>query len=266
MADAKSPERFSLKRWSRRKLDSARVLPADSREGEPPSTRTVPFARASEPTAELVRADPVAGAPDAAPTTAVAPAVGPPLPPVDSLTFDSDFRGFLQPKVDEAVKRAALKKLFSDPRFNVMDRLDVYIDDYSLPDPLPREWLKELASAQNILNPPQTRVNDQGFAEDVLPERAEAESALRQAEGNPPAIDTVAAPMSSSDDTTPVAPMDAPSAVDPAQSSNPRTVDRSIAIDPSDTTSMLVANTKLPVEPAPRTQDSSRSPVPRKPA
>ena len=58
---------------------------------------------------------------------------GPPpeLPPVDKLTIDSDFRGFFHPKVGEDVRRAALKKLFNDPRFNVMDGLDVYIDDRS---------------------------------------------------------------------------------------------------------------------------------------
>jgi hypothetical protein len=35
------------------------------------------------------------------------------------------------------VKNAAFKKLFADPHFNVMDGLDIYIDDYSKPDPLP---------------------------------------------------------------------------------------------------------------------------------
>ena len=32
---------------------------------------------------------------------------------------------------------AAMKKLFTDPHFNVMDGLDIYIDDYRKPDPLP---------------------------------------------------------------------------------------------------------------------------------
>ena len=30
-----------------------------------------------------------------------------------------------------------MKKLFSDPHFNVMDGLDTYIDDYGKPDPIP---------------------------------------------------------------------------------------------------------------------------------
>ena len=58
--------------------------------------------------------------------------------PVESLTHDSDFSAFLQPQVEEALKRAALKKLFCDPRFNVMDGLDTYIGDYTQPDPIPR--------------------------------------------------------------------------------------------------------------------------------
>jgi hypothetical protein len=46
------------------------------------------------------------------------------------------------------VKNAAFKKLFTDPHFNVMDGLDVYIDDYSKPDPIPPEMLRNLASAK----------------------------------------------------------------------------------------------------------------------
>ena len=76
----------------------------------------------------------------------------PDLPPVEKLTFESDFRGFFHPKVDEKLRRAALKKLFSDPHFNVMDGLDVYIDDYSKPSPLPAAMLAQLRQAQKILD------------------------------------------------------------------------------------------------------------------
>lgn len=73
------------------------------------------------------------------------------LPPLDKLTFESDYRGFLHPKVSEEMRRAALKKLFSDPHFNVMDGLDVYIDDYSKTEPIPPAMLAGLRQAQNIL-------------------------------------------------------------------------------------------------------------------
>jgi hypothetical protein len=89
------------------------------------------------------------------------------LPPVESLTFESDFTAFLQPKVDEGLKRQALKQLFRDPRFNLMDGLDVYIDDYSLPDPISPEVVRGLMQARYIFDPPATRVNERGSVEDV---------------------------------------------------------------------------------------------------
>jgi hypothetical protein len=91
----------------------------------------------------------------------------PPLPPVESLTFESDFRAFLQPHVAEDLKREALKKLLHDPRFNVMDGLDVYIDDYSIPSPLEPAVARALVSARYIFDPPSTRLNAQGHVEEI---------------------------------------------------------------------------------------------------
>ncbi|HEV7392405.1 MAG TPA: DUF3306 domain-containing protein, partial [Burkholderiales bacterium] len=76
----------------------------------------------------------------------------PELPSLDKLTFDSDYKAFFHPKVDEDVRRAALRKLFSDPHFNVMDGLDVYIDDYSKSDPIPAAMLASLKQAQRIID------------------------------------------------------------------------------------------------------------------
>ena len=75
----------------------------------------------------------------------------PELPPPEKLTLESDYRGFFHPKVSEDLRRAALKKLFSDPHFNVMDGLDVYIDDYSKSEPIPAAMLASLKQAQRIL-------------------------------------------------------------------------------------------------------------------
>jgi hypothetical protein len=75
----------------------------------------------------------------------------PELPPLESLNFDSDFGAFMHAKVDAQVRRAALKKLFRDPRFNVMDGLDVYIDDYSKEDPISPGMLAQLEHARNTL-------------------------------------------------------------------------------------------------------------------
>src|SRR3954464_9895756 len=82
-------------------------------------------------------------------TTAVENA--PALPALDSLTFESDFKAFMHSKVEDAVKRAAVKKLFADPHFNVMDGLDTYIDDYTKADPIPPEMLRQLLQARGLL-------------------------------------------------------------------------------------------------------------------
>ncbi|MEO7743247.1 MAG: DUF3306 domain-containing protein [Usitatibacter sp.] len=73
-----------------------------------------------------------------------------PLPPVESLSFESDFTAFMRPEVGEVLKRQALKTLFRDPRFNVMDGLDVYIDDFSKADPLPEGWLEKMTQMARL--------------------------------------------------------------------------------------------------------------------
>jgi hypothetical protein len=61
-----------------------------------------------------------------------------------------DFSAFMKPGVDPAVQQAAMKKMFSDPHFNVMDGLDIYIDDYSKPDPIPLEMLKRMVQSDML--------------------------------------------------------------------------------------------------------------------
>jgi hypothetical protein len=75
----------------------------------------------------------------------------PKLPSVDSLTFESDFKDFMHAKVEESVKRAALKKLFADPRFNVIDFMDVYIDDYTNLEGIPPDMLARLEHSRSTL-------------------------------------------------------------------------------------------------------------------
>ena len=94
------------------------------------------------------------------------------LPPLDSLSFDSDFKAFMHSKVEEGVKRAALKKLFSDPRFNVMDGLDTYIDDYTKSEPVTEEFLAQLEHARRTLFVPKAEEEQPASA---APEAAEEE-------------------------------------------------------------------------------------------
>lgn len=77
----------------------------------------------------------------------------PTLEDVEKLTHDSDYSAFMGKGVDETVKRSAMKKLFSDPHFNIMDGLDVYIDDYSKFEPISPALLASLNHAKALLNP-----------------------------------------------------------------------------------------------------------------
>ena len=129
-----------LGRWSRRKQEV--------REGKPVQDPAPPVPQASVPAGVNAPA-PLAAQPAAAPVPpepAAAPL--PTLQDVQSLSIDSDFKPFASRAVAPEVRNAAMKKLFTDPHFNVMDGLDIYIDDYTQPDPLPAAMLKQMASAQ----------------------------------------------------------------------------------------------------------------------
>lgn len=75
------------------------------------------------------------------------------LPPIESISVETDLTPYLQATVDQGLKRLALKKLFQDPHFHFanMDKLDIYIDDYSIADPLPAGMLEQLKFAQDYI-------------------------------------------------------------------------------------------------------------------
>jgi hypothetical protein len=70
------------------------------------------------------------------------------LDDVKLLTKDSDFKPFMAQNVSADVRNAAMKKLFADPHFNIMDGLDIYIDDYSKSDPIPDAMLRAMTSSK----------------------------------------------------------------------------------------------------------------------
>ncbi len=126
----------------------------------------------------------------AAPAAATTSAVPAELPPVEGLDFGSDFSAFLQPEVEESVKRAALKKLFHSEHFNRMDGLDVYIDDYSRFEPIPEEMLAQLEHARDLLfSPRQMEGNTPSPGEGNTPS-PEPQEAARVDENQPPAAGT----------------------------------------------------------------------------
>ena len=70
------------------------------------------------------------------------------LEDVKLLTKDSDFKPFMAQNVGADVRNAAMKKLFADPHYNIMDGLDIYIDDYSKSDPIPEAMLRAMTSSK----------------------------------------------------------------------------------------------------------------------
>lgn len=110
---ARDKEPF-LSRWSRRKLQPSHDAPA-----APPAKPEAPL---------------------------------PELPPVDQLGFDSDYKGFFHPKVDEALRRQALKKLFGSAHFQTPDMMDDFNEDYTtLLEPLASGAADKLAHAKRTL-------------------------------------------------------------------------------------------------------------------
>lgn len=118
-----------LQRWSRRKADAGATAPQSAPAGQ-------------------VRA-PLDG--PVAPSATGEPTPAPSLD--DALRADpgGDFAPFVARGVAADVRRAALRVMFTDPHFSVMDGLDVYIGDYTQAAPIPPAMLAALSHAQAIL-------------------------------------------------------------------------------------------------------------------
>jgi hypothetical protein len=125
--------------------------------------------------------------PPAVPATAVEESPAPPLPPVDALTPESDFTPFMHAKVPVETRRAALKKLFADPQFNIPDLNEAYSGDWTGGDPIPLEMLKTLNQAQRILfdEPPgEAQARQVDAAPEAQPGEAGMEQAPKEADGS----------------------------------------------------------------------------------
>lgn len=164
-----------LGRWARRKTDAAQGKPV----AEPVPPVSVPVAAA-----------PVVSSPgrvESLPAPATDRAPEPEkilsLDDVKLLNKDSDFKPFMAGNVGPEVRNAAMKKLFADPHFNIMDGLDIYIDDYSKPDPIPESMLRQMTSSKFL------KLFD--AEEDADPQKTPA-AALPRENANPAADQTVA--------------------------------------------------------------------------
>lgn len=104
------------------------------------------------------------------------------LPSLDSLQgLQSDYLDFMQPKVTQQLKRAALKKLFADPHFNVIDRFEAYSEDYTQADPIPAAMLRGLNQAKGLLFPHDDPKQDASQQDAPKPDEPNQERALQSA-------------------------------------------------------------------------------------
>ena len=160
-------ERFTLSRWSRLKRGAAvtpTVATGESNISPKPSAEVAP-ASVTSPVASAAASD----------------AGDLQLPPLSSISLNTDFTPFMQAKVPAALRQQALKALFREPHFNAMDGLDTYIDDYTQFEPIAPDVLEKLSAWQAIKNPPQMVVADGGYAVDVTSEEGRAIIAARAA-------------------------------------------------------------------------------------
>jgi hypothetical protein len=112
-----------LSRWAR--------LKQESRERPPEAAPPQPAPATTDPAGEQ-RVEAADGA------LAEVPAQDPPveLPPLESLTEESDFGPFMQVGVDPDLRRQALRKMFRNAKYAVVDPLDPYRADFGAFTPL----------------------------------------------------------------------------------------------------------------------------------
>ncbi len=188
-----------LNRWSKKKLGvEPELSPSELAEKQSPAqdSKGLKDPALGEQSSEK-NLEPVAGA-------AQAQEVAPTLEDVLKLTKDSDFSAYVKPGIDPEVQKAAMQKLFSDPRYNVMDGLDIYIDDYSKPDPIPLEMLKRMNQSQmlGLFKTPEEKLADEE-AERI--ERADYHQRLKVLEDKEAADEKALADANSKTDVSPSA-------------------------------------------------------------
>ena len=128
-SDKQEPATGFMQRWSRRKIDAKSEISEDSLEEKNPATTISTETVVDDYKIEEYKTDAD-------------------MPPLERLTEESDFSGFLSPRVSEKLRKQALRKLFHLPFMNVVDGLDDYAEDYSsfapLGDIIPQEMKRML--------------------------------------------------------------------------------------------------------------------------
>ena len=104
----------------------------------------------------------------------------PTLEDTESLEVGADVSRFVKKGVSDAVKGAALKKLFADPAYNFISDMDDYVEDYSQMATMTTLEVRNLQQSQNLhlFEDPPWKVEAQAKA------KAEAEAAAAAAAQN----------------------------------------------------------------------------------
>ncbi len=182
-------------RWSQRKLADGQGKSIDERVPGSNAGTDRPGSKAEKPVAAPVAApqrSPANASEDVRTDTQTATVPAPTMQDVAALHKDSDFKPFVSRAVQPEVRNAALKKMFSDPHFNVMDGLDTYIDDYSKPDPLPVAMLRQMASARFLKLFDEDDEDDGKQQRDAGPTDAPATTKQPREDADTGAVDVVA--------------------------------------------------------------------------
>jgi hypothetical protein len=111
LAAGESDNEPFLRRWSRRKADVRSGVEVEQNPSSAGAEAAGPPGPGGEPGAEAGQAVE--------------------LPDLDTLGEDSDYSAFMSPGVDADLRRKALRKLFSSPKFNVIDDMDDYCGDFT---------------------------------------------------------------------------------------------------------------------------------------
>jgi hypothetical protein len=141
MSAGQEPDDTSfLSRWSRRKVE-AKVEPRGAANAELSNASTGEPAGTKMPET-----------PHPEPTLPAEPPATHELPAIEGLTHEGNFMPFMAKDIDPGLRNQAMKKLFADPhyQFGQMDKLDIYIDDYSKSDPIPLEMLRKMNQAKSL--------------------------------------------------------------------------------------------------------------------
>ena len=178
-----------LSRWARVKHSQKQETPLLAAED---ADKSLPAALPNSSIDELPEPK-IAEKSGAEPTLSGGPAMVE-LPSLESLTPQSDFSPFMAKDVDSQLRNKAMKKLFTDPHYNIMDRLDTYIDDYSVHTPLPLEVIRQMNIAKTLgLFDDEETADDAGALKVAAPVVVpQAEASVVQGPTTPDAVVSIA--------------------------------------------------------------------------